>query len=168
VGHKDELIARIQRAEREFRRSVVSQAATDFFSIDLTMPQLRVVCFLAASGPVSAHELAEALHVGPTTLTGIVDRLEVRGLVRRQADDRDRRVRRICLTEEGQRLVQDLHQVQHQYEVRLLRRLDVDVLAALATAVEALARASEELAREDAETSSEDAETSSEDAETGA
>lgn len=154
MGHKDELIARIQRAEREFRRSVVSQAATDFFSVDLTMPQLRVVFFLAASGAISAHELAEALHVGPTTLTGIVDRLEARGLVRRQADDRDRRVRRIGLTEEGQRLVQDLHRVQHQYEVRLLRRLDVDVLAGLATAVEALARASEELAREDAQAGS--------------
>lgn len=45
--------------------------------------------------------MARRLMVAPTVLTGIVDRLERRGFVRRENDPLDRRKLRLCLSEEG-------------------------------------------------------------------
>jgi DNA-binding MarR family transcriptional regulator len=42
------------------------------------------------------------------TLTGVLDRMEERGLVRRERDHRDRRIWRIWLTELGQQLQEEL------------------------------------------------------------
>ena len=50
------------------------------------------------------HHLAGALHCDTSNVTGIVDRLEDRGLVERRVDPRDRRVKRLVLTEEGEAL----------------------------------------------------------------
>lgn len=149
MAERDDLIARIERAEGELRESAVRHGAMDFFSIDLTMQQLRALLVLAASGALSAHELAESLGIGPTTLTGIVDRLQARGLVHRLPDGRDRRIRRIDLTGSGRRLLHDLNEIKREHQRRLLGRLEVGVLEGLAEAVEALASVCADLARED-------------------
>ena len=52
--------------------------------------------------PMSA--LAGALACDPSNVTGIVDRLEARGLIRRRASTEDRRVKRLALTSRGERL----------------------------------------------------------------
>ncbi|WP_172804948.1 MarR family winged helix-turn-helix transcriptional regulator [Actinopolymorpha singaporensis] len=143
------LIARIEAAEDDFRQSLLRLCGPDLLSVDLTMTQLRALFVLGASGALSAHELADALGVGPTTLTGIVDRLQVRGLVHRIPDGHDRRVRRVDLTEAGRTLLGDVDEVRRAYQRRMFDRLDDDVLSGLATAVEALARVcAEEVAAE--------------------
>jgi DNA-binding MarR family transcriptional regulator len=48
--------------------------------------------------------MARRLMVAPTVLTGIVDRLEKRGFVRRENDPLDRRKLRLCLTDDGRRV----------------------------------------------------------------
>jgi DNA-binding MarR family transcriptional regulator len=52
-------------------------------------------------GASSPGELARLWQVTPAVLTGIVDRLESRGLVRREPDPMDRRRLRLALTEDG-------------------------------------------------------------------
>ncbi len=52
-------------------------------------------------GASSPGELARLWQVTPAVLTGIVDRLENRGLVRREPDPMDRRRLRLALTEQG-------------------------------------------------------------------
>lgn len=52
-------------------------------------------------GATSPGELARLWQVTPAVITGIIDRLEVRGLVRREVDPRDRRRLRLALTEAG-------------------------------------------------------------------
>jgi len=49
-------------------------------------------------------ELAQALFCDNSNVTGIVDRLEERGLVRREAAEGDRRVKLLVLTKEGERM----------------------------------------------------------------
>ena len=49
--------------------------------------------------PMSA--LAERVYCDASNVTGMVDRLEARGLLERRDDPRDRRVKRIALTDEG-------------------------------------------------------------------
>ena len=61
------------------------------------------------SEPRTMSELAVAMQCDNSNVTGIVDRLEERGLVERQAAEGDRRVKRIAITRAGSRLREELH-----------------------------------------------------------
>ncbi|MDP8961795.1 MAG: MarR family transcriptional regulator [Actinomycetota bacterium] len=68
----------------------------------LSQPQFLVLRTLAA--PRSMGELAGALRCDASNITGIIDRLEERGLVERRVASDDRRVKNVVLTREGERL----------------------------------------------------------------
>lgn len=59
-------------------------------------------------GPATVTELGRELGTGHSTVSGIVDRLQVRGLVQRVRDDTDWRYTRICVTEKVDRYVVDM------------------------------------------------------------
>ncbi|MGH2960714.1 MAG: MarR family winged helix-turn-helix transcriptional regulator [Solirubrobacterales bacterium] len=75
--------------------------------LDLHPGQAIVVRLLAEPCPMG--ELAEAMHCDNSNITGIVDRLEERGLVERQPAEYDRRVKLIALTPDGVRLREELN-----------------------------------------------------------
>lgn len=70
---------------------------------DLTLMQGKVLGLLRR--PMPMRTLADLLACDASNVTGIVDRLEARGLVRREANPADRRVKRVALTEEGEETV---------------------------------------------------------------
>ena len=70
--------------------------------LELNTPQLLTLQWLEE--PLPMGELAGRLHCDNSNVTGIVDRLEKRGLVERRPAEHDRRVKLLVLTEEGQRL----------------------------------------------------------------
>lgn len=71
----------------------------------LTAAQYNVLSVLAASdGGLSQRELGDVLVVDRSNVTGLVDRMEKAGWVRRSADPEDRRVHRVSLTAAGRRL----------------------------------------------------------------
>jgi MarR family transcriptional regulator, organic hydroperoxide resistance regulator len=67
----------------------------------LSPPQVRALGVLDPGRPVPMSELAEALHCDNSNVTGIVDRLEDRGLVERRSAPHDRRVKMLAVTEHG-------------------------------------------------------------------
>ncbi|MFN8590545.1 MAG: MarR family transcriptional regulator [Thermomicrobiales bacterium] len=67
---------------------------------DLSLRQLAVL-YLIREGVVFPGELARKLRVAPAVVTGLLDRLEQRGYLRRLADPDDRRRLRLALTEAG-------------------------------------------------------------------
>jgi DNA-binding MarR family transcriptional regulator len=69
---------------------------------ELFPPQLMVLRALDEPRPM--REVAANLACDSSNLTGITDRLEERGLVRRTADPKDRRVKLLVLTDDGQRM----------------------------------------------------------------
>ena len=73
---------------------------------DLMPPQQMVLGLLDEPKPMG--ELAQHMHCDSSNITGIVDRLEERGLVERQAAERDRRVKLVALTAEGEALRDEL------------------------------------------------------------
>ena len=68
---------------------------------ELSPPQVRALGVLDPERPVPMSELAEALHCDNSNVTGIVDRLEDRGLVERRSATHDRRVKMLAVTERG-------------------------------------------------------------------
>lgn len=71
----------------------------------LSLVHVNVLAVLDIDGPMPMGGLAEALDVSQASATGIVDRMEQRGLVERRRIDDDRRVVRVALTDEGRRLI---------------------------------------------------------------
>jgi MarR family transcriptional regulator, transcriptional regulator for hemolysin len=53
-------------------------------------------------------ELAKVMDVGKVTLGGLIDRLEASGLVKRQADPKDRRAKRVVTTPKGVKLLSEI------------------------------------------------------------
>ena len=68
---------------------------------DLTPALGHVLRLLQPGKPLPMNDLAVALHCDASNVTGLVDRLEARGLVARQPGERDRRVKELVLTPEG-------------------------------------------------------------------
>jgi DNA-binding MarR family transcriptional regulator len=81
---------------------------------ELSPPQMRALGVLDPERPVPMSELADALHCDNSNVTGIVDRLEDRGLVERRSASHDRRVKMLVVTERGaqlrERLAARLHE----------------------------------------------------------
>jgi DNA-binding MarR family transcriptional regulator len=65
-------------------------------------PQQMIALRMLGAGPRKMSDLAHALFCDNSNVTGIVDRLEERGLVRREAAEGDRRVKLLVLTEDGE------------------------------------------------------------------
>lgn len=74
--------------------------------LDLTPMQARAM--FASSVPVPMGFLADALHCDASNITGIVDRLEERGLMARVTDPDDRRRRNLVLTDDGRAMTERL------------------------------------------------------------
>jgi len=68
---------------------------------DLTAAQGHALRVLDPKRPVAMSALAEALVCDASNVTGIVDKLESRGLIARQGSDQDRRVKQLAVTEKG-------------------------------------------------------------------
>jgi DNA-binding MarR family transcriptional regulator len=75
---------------------------------DLTVQQAQLLCVLIPR-PFGMFELAKTLGLAKSSISGLVDRSEKRGLVRREADPGDGRAFRVALTEEGARLAEEFH-----------------------------------------------------------
>jgi len=73
-------------------------------TLGVTGPQRLVLRLVGHHGSVSAGELARTLHIHPSSLTGMLRRLERAGLLRRQRDLVDRRRVVLTLTASGKRL----------------------------------------------------------------
>ncbi|MBC2901492.1 MarR family winged helix-turn-helix transcriptional regulator [Streptomyces cupreus] len=75
----------------------------------LTGAQARLLGLLSLE-PLPMRKLAQRLKCEPSNVTGIVDRLESRGLVERRPDPADRRVKVAAATAEGRRVARSLRE----------------------------------------------------------
>ncbi|WP_051858248.1 MarR family winged helix-turn-helix transcriptional regulator [Streptomyces cellulosae] len=75
----------------------------------LTGAQARLLSLLARE-PLPMRKLAQKLKCEPSNVTGIVDRLESRGLAERRPDPADRRVKLAAATDEGRRIAKGLRE----------------------------------------------------------
>ncbi|GLU48486.1 MarR family winged helix-turn-helix transcriptional regulator [Nocardiopsis ansamitocini] len=69
--------------------------------LDLTYPQYLVMLVLWEHDALSVKELGASLRLDSGTLSPLLRRLELRGLVRRSRTDNDERIVRVALTEDG-------------------------------------------------------------------
>src|SRR3954470_12003885 len=73
-------------------------------TLGITGPQRLVLRLVGRFPGITAGNLAQILHVHPSTLTGVLKRLERRGFLQRRPDPRDARRASLGLTARGRRL----------------------------------------------------------------
>jgi len=98
----------------------------------LTGPQLWAIKTIAALSPVRVSDLALRMYLHPATVVGILNRLELQGLIRRVRTTGDRRVVHVELTDEGNALVTQAPQVHQDLLVSGLENLTLVKLQAIA------------------------------------
>lgn len=91
-------IRRIIRAVDIYSRKLRSQCK-------LTAPQLVCLGTVVEHAPLTVSAIAHKVFLSPSTVVGILDRLEARNLIKRERDARDRRVVNITYTPEGREVV---------------------------------------------------------------
>lgn len=89
-------LRRIVKALHDYSTSVEQQ-------IGLTGPQLWALWELSRAGSMSLKALSAKMHLDPSTVTGVVDRLQRQDLLARTPDPKDRRRVILSLTEAGAR-----------------------------------------------------------------
>ncbi len=99
----------------------------------VTPQQGQLLCVLMAK-PYGMGELSTTLNLAKSSLTGLVDRTERNGLVRREPDPEDTRAVRVALTPRGGRLAEEFYADTCRRVDELATSLDAaerDVLAGL-------------------------------------
>jgi len=87
-------VRRMYQGLNEYSRNVVRETK-------LTGPQLWALKILSSTSPLRVSDLARHMYLCPSTVCGILDRLEIKGLVKRSRSKRDRRVVEVDLSEVG-------------------------------------------------------------------
>ena len=101
----------------------------------LTGPQSLVLRLLIKNGALSSADLSRQMYVTPSNITGIIDRLEKKGLVERIRKQGDRRVALITLTHSGQKLGETIPDPIEKKFVNQLADLEPEHLQILAMAM---------------------------------
>jgi DNA-binding MarR family transcriptional regulator len=105
-GPTDEIVALLFELMGQMR----NHFQTCLVEFDLSPPQAHAIRGLEPGCPVPMRELAKQLHCDASNVTGIVDRLEARGLVARRVGAADRRVKELVVTDAGAQLRHQLHE----------------------------------------------------------
>ncbi len=109
-----------------FRLRLISQLMGRRFQellapYDLTPTHWVVLCCLWRQDDLPTTRIAQQLQQVGGTLTGVLDRMQERGLIERHRDPQDRRIWRVCLTPSGRALEADLPPLARQLLQETLR-----------------------------------------------
>ena len=100
---EDQVIAALRR----ITRAIDLHSRLLLKKCGLTAPQLSALQAIRRLEPVTVGALAREIHLGHATVTGILTRMEDRGLLVRMRGSHDRRSVLVQLTEEGDRIVDE-------------------------------------------------------------
>lgn len=140
-------VAEIEQQLRTIRRDMMRVIEDDQRRAQLTPPQMQAMIALfqaeqsGTSEGLTLKELSERMELAHSTVSGIVDRLERRGMVSRQVHPADRRVTCIVMTHAVKAYIEQ-HLVSHLHGPLLdaLRRATRDEREAILTGLSTLRR----------------------------
>lgn len=97
----------------------------------VTLSQFMALRSLDLYGPLSSRKLGDLLHVSSGAVTQVIDSLADKKYVVRSADDKDRRVVALQLTDAGQALIVKLQSIRQEVFAMVFKSLNDDDLDAL-------------------------------------
>lgn len=97
----------IHEVARLMKRRFEEEAQTH----GITLPQWRTLAVIEQNNDIAQAGIAAAIDADPMTMSGILDRLDKRGLIERYADPNDSRAKKARLTAEGHALFEEARSV---------------------------------------------------------
>ncbi len=124
-------------------QAFASYDAAGYRDVDLTVPQADVIFTLGNTDGLTFKEIGEQTLITKGTLTGVIDRLEEKGLVKRVTQTDDRRCTRVVLTAKGNKVFESEFPRQIAYIKQRFDRLTPQELKQLQTMLQKLRMAFE-------------------------
>ena len=127
---------RVLKALRQIIRAVDLHSRQLLGQHKITVPQLISLLTIEKYEPVTASAIANHIHLSPSTVLGILDRLDARGIIRRDRDRKDRRLIQVSLTEQGKVLARNAPSPLQSTLAEALGKLEETELVAIAESLE--------------------------------
>ncbi len=132
---KDDPYLKILRPLVEAFHAIFQVGDRHIRSMGLTPAQFDVIAELGGTQGMTCVELSHSTLLAKASLTGIIDRLESKGLLERQVVPHDRRATHICLTRKGESLYRKVFpahaNVMRPYFEKALTKEDVVLMQSL-------------------------------------
>ncbi|WP_026581852.1 MarR family winged helix-turn-helix transcriptional regulator [Bacillus sp. J33] len=117
----NDVVADIEKDLR-YISGIIKQKGREILSdFTITPPQFVALQWLFEEGDMTIGELSNKMYLACSTTTDLVDRMEKNNLVKRVKDPNDRRVVRIHLLEEGERIIEEVIKKRQEYLKEVLK-----------------------------------------------
>lgn len=94
--------------------------------MELNPSQAGILFILNNQGRLSQRQLAEKIGITPPSMTVTLRKLEERGFITKEPDERDQRILRICLSEAGKECIEKIKSIMKNMEEILYRGFSVE------------------------------------------
>ena len=138
---KFESISKIIDLSRNFNKSLKHKFHHYVQDSGFTLPQLSVISILEKHREQKVSELSFKMGLSNSTVSGILDRLEQKDIIKRERTKNDRRVVKISLTGESQDFCNDFRKKKEEYLTQLLKKLSEQEIRDIIKGLEILNRA---------------------------
>jgi len=133
-------ISEIMQSLRQIFRAIQDYSQEVSKEFGITGPQLWALKIISTDGRLSLGELTKKMYLHPSTVSGVMDRLEKKGYVARDRGQKDRRVVTVHLTPKGKKLVKKAPNPIQGKMVYGLRKLERRKLNSIYESVQKLVR----------------------------
>ncbi|OHR68383.1 MarR family transcriptional regulator [Bacillus sp. HMSC76G11] len=127
----DKMVADMEKSLRHISVMVKQKGREILNQFPITPPQFVALQWLSEHGDMTVGELSNKMYLACSTTTDLVDRMEKNKLVVRIKDPNDRRVVRVHLLEEGQRIIEEVIQKRQQYLKNVIENYDMQEIIQL-------------------------------------
>lgn len=119
-------IAQMEKDLRHIAGIIKQQGRKILTNYKITPPQFIALQWLFELGDMTIGDLSTKMYLAFSTTTDLVDRMEKNELVKRVRDEQDRRVVRIHLLPEGERIIEEVIEKRQTYLQKMLTHLGED------------------------------------------
>ncbi len=119
----DDNIIEIER-ELRYLCTIIKQKGREILTdFSITPPQFEALQYLINDKDMTIGELSNKMFLACSTITDLVDRMEKNKLVKRVRDEKDRRVVRIQVLEDGHQLIEEVLHARRNYLADVLKEV---------------------------------------------
>jgi len=136
--NKNKLVEDILTLADRLFRQLFSSVPKDLLTLDITMPQTKIMLILYIRGSSRMSDIASGLDVTLPTATSLVERLVEKNYVMRETQPDDRRVVLCRLSDEGQEAIGRIWHLARNRSKELLEAMDISKLRLFVEALHAM------------------------------
>ncbi|GGA36120.1 MarR family winged helix-turn-helix transcriptional regulator [Psychrobacillus lasiicapitis] len=136
--HNQEDVAFLEKELRHISGIIKQRGRQILNAYTITPPQFVALQWLLELGDMTIGDLSTKMYLAFSTTTDLIDRMERSELVQRVRDEQDRRVVRIHLLAEGERIIEEVIDKRQQYLKDILGQFNEKEVANLSILLEKL------------------------------